>query len=137
MRTGDEWDAASSVDTKPPNTPFTPFTSFSPVSLNGNNDIAQARSYVPAVRSSLYHSDTMPQPSPVQYMDPEAAQAMGIHPDVINEAKPGVSDEEIERRRAKAQRRLERQQRAEEGSVVEEERTESPSFRQLARAGEI
>ncbi|KAK9896383.1 hypothetical protein P389DRAFT_78624 [Cystobasidium minutum MCA 4210] len=53
-------------------------------------------------------------------MDPEAAQAMGIHPDVIKRAEPGVSEEEIERRRARGQRRLEERQRAEEGSIVED-----------------
>ena len=53
-------------------------------------------------------------------MDPEAAQVMGIHPDVVKKAERGISEDEIERRRARAQRRLEEQQRAEEGAVLEE-----------------
>ena len=65
-------------------------------------------------------------------MDPEAAQAMGIHPSVVKEAESGISDAEIERRRARAQRRLEESQRADEGSIVEDDLDEPPSFKQLA-----
>jgi hypothetical protein len=62
---------------------------------------------------------------------------MGVHPEVMREAEAGVSDEEIERRRARAQRRLEERQRAEEGSVVEDDMNEPPSFRKVAAYREI
>jgi hypothetical protein len=82
--------------------------------------------------SSLHHMVNMPQPSPVRYMDPEAAQAMGIHPDVVKAAEPGISEDEIERRRIRAQRRLEERQRLEEGSVVEDGLNQTSHFAQIA-----
>lgn len=65
-------------------------------------------------------------------MDPEAAQAMGIHPDVIKTAQPGISEEEIERRRLRAQRRLEERQRLDEGSVVEDGQNQGSHFSEIA-----
>lgn len=131
-----------------PASPFSPFAPFSPVEdfEEGSSSTASSRaaaaaaateeytrsgancSYAPAVRSSLYQSE-----SAMQYMDPEAATAMGIHQEVLNEAESGVSEDEIERRRARAQRRLERQQREDEGSVVED----LPTFRQVAKSVEV
>lgn len=131
-RMQDEYNGVSSSEQNVPNTPFSPFAPFSPV-----NATAQTiNGHTPAIRSSLYQTDTI-QPSSIgQYLDPDAASAMGIHPSVINEADSGVSDAEIERRRAKAQKRLEKRQRDEEGSVVEDVRTQTSGFRQWARTNE-
>lgn len=133
--------------------PFSPFTPFSPVSTThdyqadhkariSNDDGEEESEDEEAIRaprkrnglhpsSALQNSITMPRPAPVRYMDPEAAQAMGIHPEVIKTAEPGISEDEIERRRARAQRRLEERQRAEEGSVVEDG-MEASHFSQIA-----
>ena len=83
------------------------------------------------------YTDSLPTPTTGVRFDLEAAQAMGVHPEVMREAEAGVSDEEIERRRARAQRRLEERQRAEEGSVVEDDMNEPPSFRKVAAYREI
>lgn len=133
--------------------PFSPFVPFSPVTTTApvatqtsareqlndadDEDKQAVRSFSRRndptfnASSSLHHSVTMPTPAPVRYMDPEVAQAMGIHPEVIKTAEPGVSEEEIERRRVRAQRRLEERQRADEGSIVEDT-LEASHFSQIA-----
>ena len=122
---------APAPDQNTPLTPFSPFAPFSPVNpINPTTQAASLTGYTPAVRSSLYQTETLAPPSPAKYLDPETATAMGIHSSVINEAESGVSEADIERRRARAQRRLERQQRAEEGSIVEDQRA---GFRQWAK----
>lgn len=132
--------------------PFSPFAPFSPVTAHRTGDeekgqvgddtdeesegeeairaSSKRNLYKPS--SSLHYTMNMPQPSPVRYMDPEAAQAMGIHPDVIKSAKPGISEDEIERRRLRAQRRLEERQRLEEGSVVEDGMAQTSHFSEIA-----
>jgi hypothetical protein len=110
--------------------PFSPFLPFSPVTttrpIQPSVEYEAKEEDTAADFTAGYHSRPdhlaidMPQPSPVRYIDPEAAQAMGIHPDVVKKAERGISEDEIERRRSRAQRRLEEQQRAEEGAVLEE-----------------
>lgn len=132
--------------------PFSPFVPFSPVNAAPSADIEKGqagaakddtsddeeatgppgRRLTSKPSSSLHYSFSMPQPSPVRYMDPEAAQAMGIHPDVIKTAEPGISEEEIERRRIRAQRRLEEQQRLDEGSIVEDAIDHVAHFSEIA-----
>lgn len=130
---------------------FSPFAPFSPVTaahasenkrsededdpetIAGNAAIGSYRN------SHLQNSVTLPQASPVRYLDPEAAQAMGIHPEVVRDAVPNsrLSEDEIERRRARAQRRLEERQRAEEGSIVEGALDDGPRFKQIARERQV
>lgn len=121
-----------------PATPFSPFAPFTPVPPAPQSGTPGQYTFPPSTRSSLYHSSVLPPPSPAPYIDPEAAQAMGIHKSVLDQAESGVSEDEIEKRRARAQRRLERRQRAEEGSIVEHDTvSEAPSFRQLARERQV
>lgn len=132
--------------------PFSPFAPFSPVNPSPPVDLERGnvdddaddesedeeairgskRHHLSKASSSLRYATNMPQASPVRYMDPEAAQAMGIHPDVIKTAQPGISEEEIERRRLRAQRRLEERQRLDEGSVVEDGQNQGSHFSEIA-----
>lgn len=117
---------------EPPATPFSPFAPFSPVSGNFGPYSAPAKgnlTHSPYRPSGLHVSSTY---------DPETAQDMGIHASVLSQAESGVTEEEIERRRLRAQKRLESRQRSEEGRLDHGE-TDSvgTGFRSLARSREV
>ena len=119
---------------------FSPFAPFSPVTTSAQDPEKGEQadsSDLATSRDTRRYAVNLPTPSGIRFMDPEAAQAMGIHPSVVKEAESGISNAEIERRRARAQRRLEASQRADEGSIVEDDLDEPPSFKQLASRRKI
>lgn len=141
-----ERDQEAAIDDEPPSTPFSPFAPFSPVSathgpptLQHSVSRASLNSHAPYKPSNLQHGVTLTPPSSGIQYDPDAAQSMGIHPNVLAQAETGASEDEIERRRARAQRRLEEQQRRDEGQYDDGRESSSTSggFRSMARSREV